>query len=145
MDLPTISASWVPTIIGNRTSLTLSLAMKSAFPPRRMSVPLPAMLVEMVTAPSLPLCATISLSLWTFSGLAFSSWYEIPSPSSCSASRSLSSTEVVPTRTGLPVLCILRISIITAFHFPFSDRKTTSGLSVLRLGLFVGTTDTSRP
>jgi hypothetical protein len=36
--------------------------------------PRPAMLVEMVTAPLRPLCATISLSRSTFSGLAFSTW-----------------------------------------------------------------------
>ena len=49
------------------------LAMNSALPPRMMSVPRPAMLVAMVTAPLRPLLLTISLSFSTFSGLAFSS------------------------------------------------------------------------
>ena len=36
--------------------------MKSELPPRRMSVPRPAMLVAMVTMPNLPAWATISAS-----------------------------------------------------------------------------------
>ena len=49
--------------------------MNSGLPPRRMSVPRPAMLVAMVTAPLRPDCATISDSRWTFSGLALRSSY----------------------------------------------------------------------
>ena len=41
-------------------------------------MPRPAMLVAMVTAPRRPLCATISDSRSTFSGLAFSSSYGMP-------------------------------------------------------------------
>ena len=41
-------------------------------------MPRPAMLVEMVTEPLRPLCATISASLCTFSGFAFSSSYLMP-------------------------------------------------------------------
>ena len=52
--------------------------MYSGLPPSRMSVPRPAMLVEMVTEPLRPLCATISASLCTFSGFAFSSSYLMP-------------------------------------------------------------------
>ena len=55
-----------------------TLAMYSGLPPSRMSVPRPAMLVEMVTEPFRPLCATISASLCTFSGFAFSSSYLMP-------------------------------------------------------------------
>ena len=39
-----------------------SLVMNSALPPSRMSVPRPAMLVETVTAPLRPACATMSAS-----------------------------------------------------------------------------------
>ena len=47
--------------------------MNSGLPPRMMSVPRPAMLVAIVTAPERPLWATVSDSLSTFSGLAFRS------------------------------------------------------------------------
>ena len=47
--------------------------MYSELPPSRMSVPRPAMLVAMVTAPLRPDWATVSDSRSTFSGLAFSS------------------------------------------------------------------------
>ena len=43
-----------------------------------MSVPRPAMLVAMVTAPALPAWAIISASRSTFSGLAFSKLWGIP-------------------------------------------------------------------
>lgn len=49
------------------------LAMYSGFPPRMISVPLPAIFVAMVMAFLRPLCPTISDSLSTFSGFAFSS------------------------------------------------------------------------
>lgn len=81
--------------------------MNSGFPPNRMSVPRPAMLVAMVTAPRRPDCATISDSRSTFSGLAFSSSNGMSFAASSSASASLFSTLVVPTRTGRPCLCLL--------------------------------------
>ena len=62
-----------------------------------MSVPRPAMFVAMVTAPRRPLCATISDSRSTFSGLAFSSSKGMPSSFSREATISDFSTDVVPT------------------------------------------------
>lgn len=47
-------------------------AITEGFPPSRMSVPRPAMLVATVTTPRRPACPTISLSRSTRSGLAFS-------------------------------------------------------------------------
>lgn len=63
--------------------------MYSELPPSRMSVPRPAMLVAIVTAPLRPDCATVSLSLSTFSGFALSS---------CSATAQALANRPVPRR-----------------------------------------------
>mmetsp|Transcript_7 Transcript_7/g.26 ORF Transcript_7/g.26 Transcript_7/m.26 type:complete len:243 (+) Transcript_7:1184-1912(+) len=139
-EFPCISFSF-----GISRSRSLSRAATSAFPPRMMSVPRPAMFVAMVTWPARPAWPTISLSRWTFSGLAFSSWYGTPTSSSRSPRNSLCSTLVVPMRTGRPFLCMRVTSVRTAFHFPFSVLKTTSGKSSRLLSRFVGTTRTGRP
>lgn len=55
------------------------------------------------------------------------------------ATSSLVSTEVVPTSTGRPEVCMRSISVSTAFHLPPVTRKTTSLLSSRSTGLFVGT------
>ena len=124
-------------------SRTRRRAMNSALPPKRISVPRPAMLVAIVTAPLRPDCATISDSRSTFSGLALSNSYGMPSSSRSSAICSERSTEVVPTSTGRPFLCMREISLRTAFHLPVSERKTTSVESSRETGRFVGTTATS--
>ena len=73
-------------------------ARYSALPPSMMSVPRPAMLVAMVTAPSLPACATISASFsWCF---AFSTLCAMPLRFRSPDRYSLFSMEMVPTRTG---------------------------------------------
>lgn len=69
--------------------------MYSAFPPNKMSVPRPAMLVEIVTRPFRPACATTSASRSTNSGLALSSWWAMPSLERASERSSERSTEVV--------------------------------------------------
>lgn len=56
--------------LGISISRSFNLAINSALPPRIISVPRPAILVAIVTAPKRPLCATISASLSTFSGFA---------------------------------------------------------------------------
>mmetsp|Transcript_12226 Transcript_12226/g.22251 ORF Transcript_12226/g.22251 Transcript_12226/m.22251 type:complete len:299 (-) Transcript_12226:1051-1947(-) len=104
------------TIAGISTSFTLILAMLSAFPPRRISVPLPAMFVAIVTAPFLPLWATISDSLSMFSGLALRTSCLTPICCSSWDRPSLDWTDVVPMRIGLPDLCSVAISLATAFH-----------------------------
>jgi len=85
-----------------------------------MSVPRPAMLVAIVTAPARPAWAMISASRSTFSGLALSRLWGI----SCSASRAEStsdfSTDVVPTSTGRPCLWISAVSWATARHLAIS-------------------------
>ena len=48
--------------LGDLLLQALSLVMNSGLPPSRMSVPRPAMLVETVTAPLRPACATIDAS-----------------------------------------------------------------------------------
>ena len=55
-------------------SLSCAQASVSALPPRRMSVPRPAMLVAIVTAPGRPAWATISASRSALPGLALSTW-----------------------------------------------------------------------
>mmetsp|Transcript_2821 Transcript_2821/g.8425 ORF Transcript_2821/g.8425 Transcript_2821/m.8425 type:complete len:306 (+) Transcript_2821:985-1902(+) len=138
------SSSTRLTTLGMSISRILSLAINSGLPPSRISVPRPAMLVAIVTAPLRPLCATISLSRSTFSGLAFRTSNGIPACSKRLHTISLRSTLVVPTNTGLPVVCILEISCTTAFHLPVSVLNTTSGLSVRLTVRLVGTTVTAR-
>ena len=72
-----------------------------------MSVPLPAMLVAMVTVPALPASATISASFWWC--FALSTWCLIFCTVSMLLTSSEISTEVVPTNTGLP--CWVRVVI----------------------------------
>mmetsp|Transcript_24848 Transcript_24848/g.45429 ORF Transcript_24848/g.45429 Transcript_24848/m.45429 type:complete len:318 (-) Transcript_24848:1053-2006(-) len=121
------------TPLATRPSRTRSLAIRPELPPRRMSVPLPAMLVATVTAPSLPACATTSPSLSTFSGFAFSTLNCLAAASGpnlaaiLSASASLSSTEDVPTKTGLPLLAALATSDTTALTLAAEVLYTTSG------------------
>ena len=89
-------------------------------PPSRMSVPRPAMLVAIVTAPVRPACATIAASF---------SWY-LALRTSCLMPRRLSivdsisdfSTDTVPTRTGRPASCISTISSISALNLAGSSR-----------------------
>ena len=66
-----------------------------------MSVPRPAMFVAIVTAPSLPACATISASFsWC---LALSTLCGTPCLRSRDEMYSLFSMEIVPTSTGWPL------------------------------------------
>ena len=116
-------------------------AMNSELPPSRISVPRPAMFVEMVTIPSRPACATISASRsWN---LAFSTTCFTPFFCKIADSRSLFSIDVVPTSTGCPFSCSSAMLSATALYFSFSVRKTTSGFSSLRIGLLVGMTTIS--
>jgi hypothetical protein len=76
--------------------------MNSALPPRTMSVPRPAMLVEMVTEPLRPACATICASIsWN---LALSTLCGMPFFFRRSDTTTDFSTEMVPTSTGCPFL-----------------------------------------
>ena len=93
-----------------------SVAMTSGLPPSRMSVPRPAMLVAMVTAPDRPAWATTSASFSC--SLALRTLCLIPRRFSRSPSISLISTLIVPTRTGRPASCSSVISSMTAFHLP---------------------------
>ena len=101
-----------------------------------MSVPRPAMLVAMVTAPSLPAWATISASRSCC--LAFSTLCCTPRFFSSAESASLFSMLTVPTSTGWPFSWQAIICSITASNLPFSLRYTTSGQSLRITGLFVG-------
>ena len=107
-----------------KTCFIFSLAIYSLFPPRIISVPLPAILVAIVTAPFLPACATISDSLSTFSGLAFNKLCGIFSSSRSVLNNSLFSILVVPTSIGLPCLLINEVSFATARHLALSVLKT---------------------
>mmetsp|Transcript_11542 Transcript_11542/g.48444 ORF Transcript_11542/g.48444 Transcript_11542/m.48444 type:complete len:264 (-) Transcript_11542:1613-2404(-) len=123
---------------GSRRRRSSYLARPSGLPPSRMSVPRPAMLVEMVMAPPRPACATMSASRSTYCGraLRMTNSNESVSPGgsapirrayslSCSrgykanacrrrATASLSSTVCVPTSTGLPLQCSAKISQTTS-------------------------------
>ena len=105
------------------------------------SVPRPAMLVAIVTAPYLPACATIIASRsWC---LALSTSCLMPLFFRSLERYSDFSTETVPTRTGCPFLWHSITCSITALNLPFSVLKTTSGWSTLITGLFVGISITS--
>ena len=81
------------------------------------SVPRPAMLVAMVTAPCCPACATISASCsWNF---AFNTVCGIPSRFNIPLISSEVSIVMVPTRTGCPFSCAFTTSSTTALYFSF--------------------------
>ena len=83
-----------------------------------MSVPRPAMLVEMVTAPLRPACATMKASRSCC--LAFRTLCGMPFLRSSDATTSDFSTLTVPTSTGWPRLWQSSISSQTARNFPRS-------------------------
>ena len=117
------------------------LASKSGFPPSMISVPRPAMLVAIVTAPLRPASATISASFsWC---LALSTLCFIPFFLSISLISSDISIEIVPTRTGWPVSCASATLSTIALYLPVWRAYTESSRSVLAIGLLVGMTTTS--
>ena len=75
-------------------------ASPAGLPPSTMSVPRPAMLVAIVTAPLRPACATTGASRSCC--FAFKTLWGIPSRLSNVARCSERSTDVVPTSTGWP-------------------------------------------
>jgi len=78
------------------------LALASMLPPSLMSVPRPAMLVAMVTAPFAPASSMIMASRAWF--LALSTSCLMPMRRSSNESISLFSMLMVPTKMGWPVL-----------------------------------------
>ncbi len=113
----------------------------SGTPPRMMSVPRPAMLVAMVTAPKRPARATISASRSWY--LALRTTWRMPARLRWVASSSDFSMEIVPTSTGRPVSWRSSISRTAASNFSRSVRYTTSGFSTRMRGRLVGMTRTS--
>ena len=100
------------------------------------------MLVEIVTAPLRPACATISASRsWCF---AFSTLCRTPCLPSLLASISEVSIEIVPTSTGCPAAWRSLMSSTTASNFSRFDLNTTSWRSLRIIGRCVGTIVTSR-
>ena len=79
-------------------------------------MPRPAMLVAMVTAPSLPACATISASRSWF--LAFKILCFMPLRRSSLEISSDLSTVTVPIRMGWPVAWRSTISLTIAYFLP---------------------------
>ena len=94
--------------------------MNSGLPPSRMSVPRPAMLVETVTAPLRPACATMMASRSWF--LAFSTSCRTPMRFRMPESLSDFSTEMVPTSTGWPRSLNSLISLAALRNFSSSVR-----------------------
>src|SRR5262249_30566112 len=129
-------------VAGSRPRLRrISLDRKSALPPSRMSVPRPAMLVAIVTAPSRPAWATISASRSWY--LALSTSWRTPRFLRSLESTSDFSIDTVPTSTGWPPSWHLMMSSTTALNFSRSVLYTTSGLLIRMRVRFVGTTVTS--
>ena len=121
--------------------LILAFARYSALPPSIISVPRPAMLVAIVTAPFLPACATISASRsWFF---AFSTSCFMPFFLSIEERSSDFSIVIVPTSTGWPLAWHSSIWRITALYLPSSFLYTWSSWSILAIGLLVGISITS--
>ena len=87
-----------------------------------MSVPRPAMLVAMVTAPGRPAWAMTCDSRSCC--LAFSTWCAIFALASCPEKCSELAIEVVPTSTGWPRATHSRTSSITASDFSAAVRNT---------------------
>ncbi len=106
-----------------------------------MSVPRPAMLVAIVTAPRWPARETISASCWW--NFAFRTVWMIPVRRSMRESTSEDSTLVVPTRTGWPRLLAASISRTTAVYLSRRVLKMESFLSVRMQGWLVGITWTA--
>ncbi len=90
-----------------------------------MSVPRPAILVAMVTAPNLPAWATISASFSWY--LALSTVCGILRAVSSLESASLFSMDTVPTSTGCPFSWQAAICWRMARFLPASFLNTTSG------------------
>ena len=80
-----------------------------------MSVPRPAMLVAIVTAPGWPARATISASRWWY--FAFSTLCGMPARLSMRDSVSDTSTLTVPTSTGKPSSCSRSRLLEIALYF----------------------------
>ena len=112
-------------------------------PPRRMSVPRPAIWVDTVIAPWAPASATMAASWASF--LALSTAQRSPARPSSPASRSDSATSSVPIRTGRPVACAAATSPTTASSFSLTVAYSRSGWSARTHGRFGGITAISRP
>ena len=132
------------TMRGIKYSRSFNRAIYSELPPRIISVPRPAMLVAIVTAPLRPAWAIISASRSTFSGLALSNSWGISISLRSRLRSSDFSTLVVPTNTGLPFSCISAHSLAIALHFPGSVLNTISDKSSRLLIRLVGIIVTSR-
>ena len=109
------ASSASPSMGASGSGPTSCLAIISGLPPRRMSVPRPAMLVEMVTPPLRPAWATISASRWWC--LALRTLWGMPRFLRSEATTSLFATETVPTRMGCPLAWRRSISSQMAVNF----------------------------
>ena len=115
----------------------------SFLPPKTMSVPLPAILVAIVTIPGFPALAIICASLsWC---LAFKIWWGMFLLFRYLDTSSDDSTETVPTKTGAKFFLIVSISSIKALYLASFVKKTKSLWSFLIIGTLVGTTITLKP
>ena len=117
----------------------------SAFqlPPNTISVPRPAMLVAIVTAPGYPAFATISASCaWN---LAFNTLCLMPALVNALESNSDFSMEIVPTNTGCLRATQSLMSSIMALNLYSSVSNITSVRSSRIIGRLVGITTVSKP
>mmetsp|Transcript_233 Transcript_233/g.661 ORF Transcript_233/g.661 Transcript_233/m.661 type:complete len:215 (-) Transcript_233:635-1279(-) len=102
-------------------------ASMPGLPPSRMSVPRPAMFVEMVTALRRPACAMMRPSRAAMSARALSTSWGMPSAARAALRSSDAAMEDEPTSTGRPVACMRFTSSTKAARFPAWLTKTTSG------------------
>ena len=113
------------------------------FPPNTISVPRPAILVAIVTAPGTPASATISAS-WAWN-LAFNTLCLIPALVKVFDSNSDFSMEIVPTNTGWLRAIASLISVTIAANLSSSFLYIKSVRSSRIIGWLVGTTTVSKP
>ena len=129
-----------------RAASRSSFARAAAFPPRRMSVPRPAMFVAIVTAARRPACATTLASLAASSGRALSTRWGTPkSRARISESSSESATLPVPTSTGWPRAWAEATSRAESAHFASSVAHRRTGSSTRTQGRCGATRCTGTP
>ena len=127
------------------SSVGLDILSSSAskLPPRTISVPRPAILVAIVTAPGRPASATTSASRSCC--FALSTLWLMPRRLSSADKSSELSIDAVPTNTGWPRSMQSTTSSTMALYFSGNVRNIRSLRSSLTIGLCVGTTTTSSP
>ena len=115
----------------------------SGSPPNTISVPLPAIFVAIVTDPDLPAWAIMSASC-SFCRAFNTLWSIFFSFNFCEINSEVS-TDIVPTKIGLPCLLTSIIFSTIALYFSSRVKKILSSPSTLIIGRLVGIATVSKP